>query len=990
MSDREKRLTRFLDTVKSRIVKRTYPCTDITFAPCGYKSVEALPTEFAPFEKGMRWGEKVDSHCLFNIKFALPVEESVSSLRLRVETDKDGWNVYNPQFIIYKKGVALQGMDTNHRTVEIEYSAENEYTLYAYTGSLVCDLPLNVTVEVYDADVKALYYDLLVPFEICKITKPDTREYEVIMTALIGALNRLDLRIPVTEAFYESVKDARQYLKDNLYQKYAGGDGTTAVCIGHTHIDIAWLWTLAQTEEKAQHSFATVLALLDRYPEYIFMSSQPQLFAYIKEQDPALYERVKQKVKEGRIEPEGSMWVEADCNLPSGESLVRQIIHGKRFFKEEFGVDNHILWLPDVFGYSAALPQICIKSGIDTFLTSKISWNDTNRMPYDTFIWKGIDGTGIFTYFLTAQDKVRGEDSTRYTTYVATTDPACVAGAYDRYSQKSLTDKVLVTVGWGDGGGATTEKMVEKGARLYEGLPGCPKVEYTHASKYLAQLKKDTEGKLPYWRGELYLEYHRGTYTSAAKNKLYNRKGENLLRHIETLLSVNDIKNGVPFPAKKMDELWKIILLNQFHDIIPGSSIPEVYADSREQYAKLFNDGSDMLGDALESLVSYRDGGEYVGFANPLPFEYSGAVCGYEVENLPAKGYSSVKAKKAHCNVQVKEKQIISDDLTVTFDDNYNIISVKDKCGNEFLAGTSNRLYLCEDIPLNYDSWNLEDYHEEKKWYLDGVESAEEYTDEQNCRRGFRITRRFMSSVITQTVTLSDYDSRIEFDTNVDWKEKDVLLKVSFDGDVNTDTAVYDIQFGHVSRPTHKNTSWDQARFEVCAHKYGVIADHGKGIALLNDCKYGYSAEENTIRLSLIKCSDYANKYVDLDQHRFKYALYPFTGDFREAGVIENAYILNDPPVAAASSGEVEAYSPFTAVGDGVYFETFCPSEDGKGYILRGYEGRNRKQNISVRFNFPYKKAYVCDLMENPLYDLPSDGVITLKPFEIITVKAEV
>lgn len=990
MSDREKRLTRFLATVKSRIVKRRYPCTDITFAPCGYKCDEPLPTEFTPFEKGMRWGETKDSHCLFNLKFTLPESERGSSLRLRVDTDKDGWNVYNPQFIIYENGKALQGLDTNHRTVEIDYKQEYEYQLYAYTGSLVDNLPLNVEVEVYDADTKALYYDLLVPFEICKITKPDSREYEVIMSALIGTLNKLDLRVPDSEEFYASVKTAREYLKKKLYEKYRGGDGTTAICIGHTHIDIAWLWTLAQTREKAQHSFATVLALLERYPEYIFMSSQPQLFEYIKQEDPALYARVKEMVMLGRIEPEGSMWVEADCNLPSGESLVRQIIHGKRFFKDEFGVDNHILWLPDVFGYSAALPQICVKSGIDTFLTSKISWNDTNRMPYDTFIWKGIDGTGIFTYFLTAQDKVRGVDSTRYTTYVATTDPACVAGAYDRYSQKSLTDKVLVTVGWGDGGGATTEKMVEKGARLYDGLPGCPKVEYVHASKYLADLKESTEGKLPDWRGELYLEYHRGTYTSAAKNKLYNRQGENLLRHLETLLSVNAIKNGDAFPTEKMDELWKILLLNQFHDIIPGSSIPEVYADSRKQYLKLFNDGANMLGKAMNSLVSQDFEGEYAAFVNPLPFEYSGMVCGYEVENLPAKGYASLKANKAHCNVQVKDKQIISDFLTVTFDDNYNIISVKDNEGREFVSGVSNRLYLCEDIPLNYDSWNLEDYHEEKKWYLDSYEKVEKFTDSMHCRRGFRITRKFMSSTIRQTVTLSDYDSRIEFDTDVAWNEKDVLLKVSFDGNVNTDTAVYDIQFGHVSRPTHKNTSWDQARFEVCAHKYGLVADHGKGIALINDCKYGYSADGSTIRLSLIKCSDYANKYIDLDLHHFKYALLPFVGDFRDAGVIENAYIFNEPPVVTSASKEIKPYAPFTAEGEGVYFETFCPSEDGKGYILRGYEGHNAQTKAKIKFNFPHKKAYVCDLTEKYLYDLPVSGVITLKPFEIITVKAEI
>lgn len=989
MSDREKRLTRFLVTVKSQIVKRRYPCTDIAFAPCGYKALSPLPTEFSPFEKGMRWGETKDSHCLFMLKFSLPDTEKDSAIRLRVDTDKDGWNVYNPQFIIYENGKALQGLDTNHRTVEIPYKPSYEYTLYAYTGSLVSNLPLNVTAEVYDEDTKALYYDLLVPFEICKISRPDSREYEIIMSALIGALNCLDLRVPCSAEFYASVKTAREYLNNNLYKKYSGGDGTTAVCIGHTHIDIAWLWTLAQTEEKAQHSFATVLALLDRYPEYVFMSSQPQLFDYIKKNDPTLYARVKEKVLAGRIEPEGSMWVEADCNLPSGESLVRQIIHGKRFFKDEFGADNHILWLPDVFGYSAALPQICVKSGIDTFLTSKISWNDTNRMPYDTFIWKGIDGTGIFTYFLTAQDKKRGEDSARYTTYVATTDPACVAGAYDRYSQKSLTDKVLVTVGWGDGGGATTEKMVEKGRRLYGGLPGCPRVEYTHAGKYLSSLKQDTEGKLPDWRGELYLEYHRGTYTSAALNKKYNRKGENLLRLLETALSANEIKNGALFPVSEWDRLWKIILLNQFHDIIPGSSIPEVYADSRKQYAELFETGEKMLKDTLCGIIGNEsDGGENMAVANPLPFAFSGAVGGYEFENIPAKGFACVKAKKAHCNVRVKEKQIISDTLTVTFDDCYNIVSVVGADGTEYINGKGNYLYACEDIPLNYDSWNIEDYHEEKKWCINGFSDVSEYTDGH--RKGIKITRRFMNSVITQRITLSDYDSRIDFSTDVDWKEKNLLLKTAFDGAVNTDTAVYDIQFGHVSRPTHKNTSWDQARFEVCAHKYGVVADHGKGIALLNDCKYGYSADGSTIRLSLIKCSGYANGFIDLDTHSFTYSLLPFKGDFRDAGVIESAYALNEPPVIYGTSAEEMSVSPFTAEGEGVYFETFCPAEHGNGYILRGYEGHNAESKVRLQFNFPYKKAYVCDLTEKYLYDLPSDGVLTLKPFEIITVKAEI
>lgn len=984
MSDREKRIKRFCDIVKDCIVMRSYPYSKAEFAPCGYKAHTPLPSELSPFPADGRWGDTPDSHALFRLCFDLPESERFSRLRLRIDTDRDGWNVYNPQFILYRDGKAVQGLDTNHRTAAISYARHCEFTLYAYTGSQACSLPLNARIEVTDPETEALYWDMTVPYEICLITEPDTRAYEKTMKALTDAADILDLRHPGSDCFRRSVSEARKYLRDNLYSS-GTGDGTTAVCVGHTHIDIAWLWTLDQTAEKAQHSFATVLALLDRYPEFVFMCSQPQLFEYVKEQDPELYGRIKRYVAEGRIEPEGAMWVEADCNLPSGESLVRQIQYGKRFFRDEFGIDSRILWLPDVFGYSAALPQICAKSGIDVFLTSKISWNDTDRMPNDVFIWRGLDGTGIFTYFLTAQDKKRGQPSARYTTYVADTDPECIAGAYDRFSQKELSDEVLVTVGWGDGGGATTEKMLEKARRLSPGLPGCPAVRFSRAGDWLHSLKARTEGSLPEWRGELYLEYHRGTYTSAAKNKYLNRKSENLLRDTESALSCLALLRGGEFPAAEMDRLWKILLLNQFHDIIPGSSIPEVYEVSRRQYDDLICSSRTLLSGSREELLPRDPNGSRVAVFNPLPFAFSGIADGYEVKDIPPKGFAAVEAKEAVCNAEISEKCIRSSRFTVTFDDDMNITSVLGSDGTEYIRGTANRLYVCEDIPLNYDSWNIEDYHENKQWQVPAP--VEVTRIRSGGRAGLRMVRRIFDSVITQDITVSDCDGRIDFRTKVDWKEKNLLLKTAFDAAVNADSAVYEVQFGHVTRPTHKNTSWDSARFEVCTHRYADISDFGGGIALLNDCKYGASADGSTLRLTLIKCSGYANGFIDLDTHEFTYSLFPHKGDFRTAGVINAAYELNEPPTAYRTSAS-GSFCPIRCDDPGVFFETFRPSADGRGYIFRGYEGFNRSCSPHIAFPFPVKEAFVCDLNENRICDLPEDGVLHLRPFEIVTVFA--
>ena len=382
---------------------------------------------------------------------------------------------------------------------------------------------LKANIATLDREVENIYYNIKVPLEIAVLLDDNDKKRVDILNFLNEAVNILDLRKPFSVCFTNSVKDSNNFLQEKFYNKYCGCDEVIATCVGHTHIDVAWLWTLSQTREKTARSFSTVLKLMEQYPEYIFMSSQPQLYKFVKEDYPEVYEKIKERIKEGRWEPEGAMWVEADCNLSSGESLVRQILFGTRFFEKEFGVKNKILWLPDVFGYSAALPQILKKSGIDYFMTTKISWNEYNKIPYDTFMWKGMDGTEILTHFITTSD-YQNPIKSHFTTYNGDLKPIEVMGSWQRYQQKDINNDVLISFGHGDGGGGVTKEMLEKARRMEKGIPGCPKVKIGKSLDYFIDLenKVSNNKRLPKWTGEMYLEYHRGTYTSMARNKKYN------------------------------------------------------------------------------------------------------------------------------------------------------------------------------------------------------------------------------------------------------------------------------------------------------------------------------------------------------------------------------------------------------------------------------------------------------------------------------------
>ena len=1001
----EDRINVFLEEFGKLVVKENIPVTDFLYKECDYKLDNTLPeiddsfTLFTPYIN--RWGGKKDKHAWFYNEIKVP-ENWDGEIQLAVASDaRLGWCDINPQFIAYVDGKLQQGIDKNHREVFLTKGNHKVY-LYAYSGSVHDEYVDFVTnLQLIDAKTKQLYYDIRVPFEILAYEDENSRNYFEIKKYLNTALNFIDMRSPYSEEYYASLDKAIDYLKTEFYGKYCRKGDVFAFCIGHTHIDVAWEWTLAQTREKILRSFSTVLALMKKYPEYKFMSSQPQLYKYLKMDAPELYEEVKEMVRLGRWDVEGGMWVEADCNLCSGESLVRQFVYGKRFMKDEFGVDSKILWLPDVFGYSAALPQILQKSGVDKFVTSKIGWNEMNKMPYDTFIWHGIDNTPVFTHFMTAQDKVKGVEPATNGTYNGKLNASQLRGAYDRYQQKDLYDNVLMTFGFGDGGGGPYAKDLEYFRRLEHGIPGTSTPIMAFSGEFFDDIKSKTENnpKIPHWNGELYLEFHRGTYTSQARNKRYNRKSEFMFQRAETLSLISEHLNGYKYRKEDMMNAWEIILLNQFHDIIPGSSINEVYIDSVAQYEEIGAIGNEIINDTTTEIannVEATDG--YVVF-NPHSFVNSGAV---EVdgkwiyaENIPAKGYKVINPTVAESKVVVTENLMENDFFRLTLDEKGTFTSIFDKRNNREVLKNGQRgnvLTAYEDYPREYDNWEMSSYYTEKHWEVDDVENVEILNEGE--RAGLKITKKFKDSTIVQSIYLYNNIDKVDFETYMDWKESHLILKTAFPVDVNTNKATYDIQFGSVERPTHKNTSWDAARFEVCAHKYCDLSEYGYGVSLMNDCKYGHAIHDGVMSLTLVKCGTFPDPDADKCEHLFTYSLFPHAGDYREAGTIQKAYDLNIPMICkkvGENKGNLaNEYSFFTVDCDNVIFETAKKAETEETIILRGCEYFNKRTTANVKFGFNVKKAYLCDMLENNTQELNVvDNIVTIdfKPFEINTIK---
>jgi alpha-mannosidase len=1024
-----KRIKVICDELKKLSVVQKIPVDDWMFKQGNYIHPEDVDNAIEKWNKFdcklMHWYGP-DKHYWFRGDFTVPEEMAGKAIWMNVRTQIEEWDDgKNPQFLLFVDNVATQGIDMNHRRVLITKEAIPGQTyrldLQSYTGTLHTEFNLIIDMLEIDSRIEKLYYDINVPLSGFSRMEKDDIVKRNIEKVLNNCINKLDIRTPYSKDFYKSIEEADAYIEKALYEDMSGYEDVIASCIGHTHIDVAWWWTVEQTREKVGRSFATVLKLMDEYPNYKFMSSQPQLYYFLKVRYPELYAKVKARVKEGRWEPEGGMWVEADCNLTSGESLVRQFIYGKRFFKEEFGIDNKILWLPDVFGYSGALPQIMKKSGIDYFMTTKLAWNQFNKMPYDTLYWKGIDGTKIFTHLITTLGV--GQDTKEFfTTYNGMLHPDAIMGGWSRYQNKELNNDILISYGYGDGGGGPTRDMLETSIRMEKGVRGIPKVRQAFARTYFDELfdRVKDNPRLPVWEGEFYFEYHRGTYTSMARNKRSNRKSELMLMDAE-LLSVFALDKNLSYPTELLDTMWKTVLINQFHDILPGSSIKEVYEVTRKEYEELSKQVDGIIENCINTLIDSGDGvtiyntlgftrddivnlGDCKGKAlkdvadNYYPIQQTkdGAVA--YIKDLPSKGSKTFELVENEPEVETLFKlngnHLETPYYSIQLDEQGMFTSIYDKENDRQVLQDGERgnlMRMYEDKPIYYDNWDIDIYYTEKYWDIINV-SRMEWTEIGPVRTTLEIDRVVSNSMIKQKIYFYSNSRRIEFNTYVDWKEYQHLLKVHFPVNIHSDEATFDIQFGNVTRKVHTNTSWDMARFESCGQKWIDLSEGHYGVSLLNDCKYGHSVKDGNMAITLIKSGIEPNPTTDQEEHFFTYAIYLHAESWKLGETVYEAAKLNQPTYVVKGGIPGTTRSYVSADKSNVIIETIKKAEDGNGIIIRMYECENAltKVHISLEKVSSIKLIEECNLLEEKEEEIPvlGDGFnITIKPYEIKTYR---
>jgi len=991
------------------------------------------------------WAKK-QAHTWFAAEVEVPKQAAGKTLVLKFTSQwQDRPGTTDPQCLAYLDGKIAQALDGNHTELVIERDAQpgSKHTLMvdAFTFFERPLVGFKVEFFVRNARAEKLYYDLTTPFEVAiRLHQQDARRH-AILDIVERALRALDRRDGHTEAFVASL-DAAEKIAAEVHELVDSENQPQITAVGSTHLDVGWLWRVLHTRDKTARSFATVLNLMEEYPEFIFMYNQSVLFDFLKKDYPELWTRLLERVKSGQFEIEGAMWVEPDVNIISGESLVRQIMRGRRFHLENFGVDPQTVWLPDTFGYSANLPQIMDKSGLKYFVTSKLSWNDTDRFPYDSFHWRGIDGTVTKAQLITAQ---RYESDEIYTTYNGDLSVSETMGAWKRYEPKAAHDEVVMSYGYGDGGGGPTRAMIERGIRLERGIPGAPKVKLEGIVPFLDRLGAAMDApnaKFPIWNGELYLQYHRGTLTSVAKNKANNRKAERLLRELEFLGAMALTQTGAAYPSETLAEFWELVLINQFHDILPGTSIPEVYVDSDNEYGQIFStlesrngpwhaaaqaftkpgDGQlrllNFVGQTRSDFVQLDGDAELEGKAlatadgvQPIQkiVRADGSVAfGAATTNIASLGWTGGQivdgASAGSPTLSVSPTHLENDILKVTFDVAGEISSIFDKSRQRetLVAGErANRLIAYEDKPMNYDAWDIDAYFEEQCWPLADAAAEISVVETGPHRAAIRVARHYQNSQIVQVISLAAGARQVEFDTFIDWHERQTVIKAQFPFDLNTSEVRSEIQFGHVKRPTHRNTSWDKARYEASMHRWVDISETDFGVALINDCKYGYDCLEQSIRLTLVRGSVHPDPEADLGEHRLRYAMLVHDGVTDLPEVHRAAERFNNPVAvvgslapAAKQTVELGRFSFANVDCTNVTLETIKKAEKSQALVLRVFEHANTRASARISFGMPVKSVSSVNLMEEGASDpLPlTDNSVTLnlRPFEIATLMIEV
>lgn len=1029
------KLRTYLNLIARRVVRETRPVTAIHLIEPAEARFDAPPDDgpWRAFAIGDAWGGR-QQWAWFKASAEVPADWSGGPVDLHfmnevrfLEFPEDDNFAAGPEGQVFIDGRPVGAIDGGHQRIRLNTQSGDKLDIRAVFFAARCACRHTLTalhLARPDLPTEKLHHDLRVTLDVLDQIEESSIAREKLVRAVEAAVDALDtrdlpgspavtadvLRDPHGAVFYASVPGAQAAFDHAMAELEPAGDLPTITCVGHAHIDLAWLWPISQTKHKCARTWRTQLRLIEQYPEFVFQQSSPQAYAWMEREVPDLFERIRKRVADGQWEADGAAWVEMDTNLVSGESFVRQLLYGKRYYRDKLGADSRMLWLPDVFGYSAALPQVLKLADVDTFMTQKISWNQYNQFPHHTFRWRGLDGSEIPTHF-------------SLYTYNGLTSGQPVGEVkhhWENYLQKPLQVGPLMPFGHGDGGGGPTEEMLEVAARLstMPAVPGMPRVKLGKAGDLLRRFAELAD-ELPVWDGELYLEYHRGTYTTQAWLKRANRKNEIRLHNVEWLATLA-AGQGFKLDKASLDELWQDLLLMQFHDILPGSSVGEVYDEVRPMQERIAREADAMIdaaADALAQSIDTSGAKRPVVAFNTLswdrqdPIRLPDGTWRNDVI-VPAGGWVVIdadgeSAARRAGDVSVSDDGRVIENLHwhLQLNDRGEIATLYDKQrGRSVLPddARANVWQIFEDRPMKFDAWDIDLYYQDHP--LEGPRcTGIKVVERGPVRAAVELTWALPAlgdgaqSTITQRIALYANHPRIDFETRIDWHEHHQLLKVAFPVDVRATEATYQIQFGHVRRPTHRNTPWDLARFEACAHQFVDLAEHGYGVSLINDCKYGHDIQDGVIRLTCIKSPQAPHARADQGGHAFTYSLLPHAGTFQEAGMIRAAAELNNPVITRAvqpASGKLPARQGFvTCDAEAIVIDTLKPAEDGKGFILRLYESHGSHARASLQLAETPRSVQVVNLLEEPMdsdVHLAHDGSeikLSVRPFQIVSLR---
>ena len=1015
-----------LNEIRGSIYGHRAPIAGWEAVVTGHKQGPSAPPEdgWEPFEMGSVWGGK-DVTMWF--KADAPVPEGMAGKRVVAVLRPGG------ESLTYIDGEPCQGLDRNRDEILLLEKAKGDekfgVLIESYSHARFDEKHTfqRADLATVNVDIHKFYWSARVVFDTLQILPQGSGSQLRMLDLLNKCVKMVDLGHKGDDRYTESIAEAQKTLDLEMRQfQHSFGLGNLLLS-GHSHIDTAWLWPLRDTQRKCGRTFSTVLKYMEEYPYYQFSQSQPQLYEFTKKYYPTIYEEIKKRAKEGRWEPVGATWVEQDSNVSSGESLVRQLLYGNRFFRKEFDVHSRTCWLPDAFGFCWSLPQILKKAGVDFFATTKIDWSQYSKFPYSLFMWQGIDGTRILSIM----------PPLNYNGSLSVKD--CRA-QWEQFRQKDQCDEVLYSFGHGDGGGGPTKEMLETGIRL-DNMVGVPQCSFGKIQDYFDRLDENVDKeKLPVWNGELYLELHRACQTTQARTKKNNRKSELLYRDAEFLSSMAMLMGGT-YPQEKLYEGWKVILCSQFHDILPGSSIGEVYEDADRDYAQVLKAGNEVVSDALKMLAPKIDTsgkGQAIVVVNTLSWARNDVVSArvklsgekfsvlddkgkqvpsqmigvdgeyteilFEASNIPPLGYAVYRVVEGEAAAgQSGDMAVLSQSMEnplyrIEFDKDGRLCRLYDKrIDREVLAKDccGNILQFFDDRPHAHDAWDIDFNYTENMQELAQLESVE-VTETGPVRATVRMIRKTEKSSIVQDISIYSNLPRIDFVTDVDWWEKKTLMKVAFPVEVLSSRATYEIQFGTIERPTHFNTSWDRGKFEVPAHRWVDLSEGDYGVSLMNDCKYGHDTHDNVLRLSLLRSPTSPDPHADEGKHQFTYSLYPHSGDWRDGETVQRAYELNCPLMAVSSqsqAGEMPESASFAGVSKKhVLIDTVKKAEDSNEIIIRLYEAYGQRGEVTVNFGIIPEAVAECNLMEEDDSRLKTSGnsvSLYMNPYDIRTIKVK-